>query len=45
MPCVVCYVFGEPLEKLLVKGVEEMLFLGEVFAEHRGLLNRDIESI
>ena len=39
------YVFGETLEELLVEGVEEVLFLGEVSAERRCLFNGDIESV
>ena len=35
----------ESLKEFLIKRVEEMLFLGEVLAEHRGLLNGDIEPI
>ena len=38
-------ILGEPLKKLLVKCVEEMLFLGEVSTECRCLFNSDIEPI
>ena len=41
----ICYILGEPLKELLVEGVEEVLFLGEVFAERRRLFNGDVESV
>ena len=41
----VCYVFGESLKEFLVERIEEVLFLGEVFAECRCLLNCDIERV
>ena len=39
------HILREPLKEFLVERVEEVLFLGEVFAEHRGLLNRDVEPV
>ena len=41
----ICHIFGEPLKKLLVKRIEEMLFLREVFAKGRCLLDSNVESV
>ena len=39
------HLHGEPLKKLFIDGVEELLFLGEVLAEGCGIFNSSIERI
>ena len=41
----VCHLHGESLKKLLIDGVEELLFLGEVFAEGCGVFYGNVERI
>ena len=41
----VCDILGEPLKELLIKCVEEVLFLGEVFTEVRCLFYSHIEWV
>ena len=40
----ICNIFGEPLKKLLIERVEEMLFLGEISTERCCLFDSDIET-